>query len=119
MKFPSIEEKLCIGCYACAVACECGVIRMEDHRYVRRILVSGFCPEDCANCEDLCPTEALSLIDQSSSKVQEITFRLVPCSQCETPIAPESMIDYLTKRTEQTLFDVRLCTSCRQRLRTA
>jgi epoxyqueuosine reductase QueG len=89
---------------------------MEDSGHIRKITVTGSCPEECVDCKNICPTEAINLTDQHHTAAREIAFNLVSCPECGAPVATERMIDYLLKRIGEPLFDIRLCNSCRQKL---
>ncbi|MEJ5301439.1 MAG: 4Fe-4S binding protein [Thermodesulforhabdaceae bacterium] len=115
MKGIFISPDLCIGCYACSNVCERGIARLEETKEFRKIIVSGFCPEECESCKDVCPTEAIKVIENPIPS-QEIVFRLTPCRRCGIPTAPERMLDFISRRMNQPLFELDLCITCRQQL---
>ena len=72
-----VNEDLCIGCKMCTLACPFGAIRMEPGEDEKCIAVKCdlcFGREDGPACIEVCPTDALSLIDSkylSSSVVNK------------------------------------------------
>jgi len=109
-----IRKDLCIGCRACASACEHGIIQIEETKEFRKIIVSGSCPDECKNCKDVCPTEAI--IGEKPTSPQEVLFRLTLCRRCGMPTAPEPMLNFISRRMNQPLFELDLCITCRQQL---
>lgn|GEM_PF-1240224 len=146
MKGILISKDLCIGCRACASACEHGIIQIEETKEFRKIIVSGSCPDECENCKDVCPTEAIKIGEGVVSSCQlfgagtgsastcssrnenqlpaaiklrerqEVLFRLTLCRRCGMPIAPEAMLNFISRRMTQPLFELDLCITCRQQL---
>lgn len=116
MKRLIIDEKLCIGCYACSSACDDGLICVKNDGNTRKITVSGLCRKECSNCQLVCPTEAISFTDDISSVYQEISLAMVTCNICALPVMPEKMVDFLAKRTGQDVYDMQICLKCRQKV---
>lgn len=52
----NIDTELCVGCGACADACPCEALTVEEVAEVD----ADLCVE-CGACVDVCPSEALSL----------------------------------------------------------
>lgn len=111
-----INESLCIGCYACSGMCKYGVVTVEDNEMERKIRVSKNCNEGCRVCEGICPTEAITFTDEISGGYQEIVFKMFFCIECGSPVAPEGMINFLSKKMPADLVDIRFCLECRRRM---
>lgn len=111
-----INESLCIGCYACSGICEYEVVTVEDGEMERKIRVLKDCNEECRACEGICPTKAITFTDEISGGYQEIVFTMLSCVECGLPVAPERMINFLSKRIPADLVDMRVCVECRRRM---
>ncbi|MCX7823746.1 MAG: 4Fe-4S binding protein [Syntrophobacterales bacterium] len=108
-----INEKLCIGCYACYNACEHGVVRLNDEGYLRKISILEACREGCIYCKDICPTGAIAFVYEDFKVPQEILLAMASCVSCGLPMATEKMIEFLSKRVEH--INLKVCPDCRRR----
>lgn len=52
----TVNQDLCVGCGACAEACPCGAITVDDKAVVDADVCAG-----CGACADACPCGAITL----------------------------------------------------------
>jgi ferredoxin len=64
MAIPVVAQKLCTGCGECASACEANAIELLGEKaiidYARCSRNNG---RNCSACVDVCPREAITLVD--------------------------------------------------------
>ena len=107
---------LCVGCGLCELACaEMGVRALQmDHAQPGRLAHIDFLhPENvcigCGACVQVCPHDALHLIDSGGTRRIEITgttvaeFPLIKCSSCGTEYATEPFIEHITAKLPDSL----------------
>ena len=88
---PEHDEKQCMACGACAVACPPNAIQMavdEDAGTMTWSFNAGRCVF-CGRCEEVCPTRAIKLGDMFEMAVmnkndleETSTYSLMKCSEC-------------------------------------
>lgn len=84
-----VDEKACIYCKQCEVACPFGLITVEKPFEGIVDFETGRCPDGCMVCVDACPSNALSLDDGEKPTVDQ-EFCIL-CSACEQ-VCPEGAI---------------------------
>ncbi|MBN2402965.1 MAG: CoB--CoM heterodisulfide reductase iron-sulfur subunit A family protein [Spirochaetes bacterium] len=57
----TVEEKMCIGCGACAPACTYGAVQLQETKQGRKATVIPVLCKGCGLCNSKCPTGAISL----------------------------------------------------------
>ena len=127
LDLPTIEEAeieasrclrcdLCVGCGLCELACaEMGVRALQmDHAQPGRLAHIDFLhPESvcigCGACVQVCPHDALHLIDSGGTRRIEITgttvaeFPLIKCTGCGVEYATEPFIEHLQAKLPDSL----------------
>ena len=130
---PEHNEKLCIACGACAIACPANAITMalnDDQSYVTWDISYGRCIF-CGRCEEACPMEAIKLTEEFELAVMskddltsKSVYTLEHCSRCGKPFAPHKEIDYAKRllqkaggmEAEQAARTVGMCQECKREL---
>ncbi len=57
----AVEEKMCIGCGACAPACTYGAVQIQETKQGRKATVIPVLCKGCGLCNSKCPTGAIQL----------------------------------------------------------
>lgn len=100
---PEHNEKLCIACAACAIACPANAITMEldaAQTYLTWDISYGRCIF-CGRCEEVCPLFAIKLTTDFELAVlskddlrESCSYEVSRCSRCGKPYAPTKEVDY-------------------------
>jgi hydrogenase-4 component H len=100
---PEYDAEQCIACAACVQACPPNALTMKTdiQAGTRTWAINlGRCIF-CGRCEEVCPTGAIELspefelaVANKADLVQQATFKLARCRQCDTPFAPAKEIEY-------------------------
>lgn len=74
-----VDERMCIGCGACARACTYGALRLVDTKQGRKASVIGVLCKGCGLCNSKCPTGAVRLKhftdEQIMAQIRESAMR--------------------------------------------
>lgn len=127
---PEHNEKLCIACSACAIACPANAITMQlndeqssltwDISYGRCIF--------CGRCQEVCPLFAITLTDNFELAVmnkddlrESCSYEVAHCSRCGKPYASAKEVDYARRVLEGVggtaaadIEKIDLCLDCRR-----
>ncbi|MFA9440193.1 formate hydrogenlyase complex iron-sulfur subunit [Uliginosibacterium sp. sgz301328] len=107
---PEYTSQQCIACAACVLACPPNALTVKtDADACTRTwsLNLGRCIF-CGRCEEVCPTGAIELspefelaVGSKADLLQQATFTLMRCRQCDTPFAPTKEVEYALALTVQ------------------
>lgn len=107
---PEYDAAQCIACAACVQACPPNALTMKTdiQAGTRTWAINlGRCIF-CGRCEEVCPTGAIELspefelaVANKADLVQQATFTLARCRQCDTPFAPLKEVEYALALTIQ------------------
>lgn len=100
---PEHNEKLCIACAACAIACPANAITMEldaEQNYLTWDISYGRCIF-CGRCQEVCPLFAIELTTDFELAVtnkedlrESCSYGVARCARCGKPYAPAKEVDY-------------------------
>ncbi len=100
---PQHNEKLCIACGACAIACPANAITMEldaDQEYLTWDISYGRCIF-CGRCQEVCPLFAIQLTTEFELAVlnkddlrESCAYPVARCVSCGKPFAAAKEVDY-------------------------
>lgn len=128
---PEHNEKLCIACGACAIACPANAITMDvdaAQEYVVWDISYGRCIF-CGRCQEVCPLFAIELTTEFELAVlnkddlrESCAYETAKCKQCGKPYAAAKEVDY-AKRVLKSVGGpaaadadkADLCLACRRR----
>jgi formate hydrogenlyase subunit 6/NADH:ubiquinone oxidoreductase subunit I len=117
-----LDERGCIGCAACEIACPTGALAAVDAGFARSFVYSHYPCVCCAACVDTCPEGAADLEHQfalrdahrlfSRNAIREV--ELSACASCGAPHLPKRQIEKL----EASLADdfIHRCPACKNLL---
>lgn len=101
---PEYTAEQCIACAACTVACPANALQMQTSNDTGERTWSlnlGRCIF-CGRCEEVCPTRAIVLsedfelaVANKKDLLQQATFTLAKCRECDTPFAPAKEVEYV------------------------
>ena len=101
---PEHNEKLCIACEACAIACPANAITMElseDQSLITWNINYGRCIF-CGRCQEVCPMFAIELTKEFELTVlnkadlgESCAYEVARCSCCGKPYAVKKEVDYV------------------------
>lgn len=127
---PEHNEKLCIACAACAIACPANAITMEldaEQNYLTWDISYGRCIF-CGRCQEVCPLFAITLTKDFELAVlnkddlrESCSYEVAHCARCGKPYAAAKEVDYarrvLSKAGGPAAADIDkidLCLDCRR-----
>ena len=127
---PEHNEKLCIACAACAIACPANAITMElddNQSFITWSINYGRCIF-CGRCQEVCPMFAINLTKEFELTVlnkadlsESCAYEVARCSFCGKPYAVAKEVDYvrdlLSKMGGSAAADIEkldLCLNCRR-----
>lgn len=100
---PEHNEKLCIACGACAIACPANAITMElnaDQSLITWDISYGRCIF-CGRCQEVCPLFAIELTGEFELAVknkddlrESCSYEVARCARCGRPYAPAKEVGY-------------------------
>ena len=128
---PEHNEKLCIVCGACAIACPANAITMElddEQAYQTWDISYGRCIF-CGRCQEVCPVFAIKLTKDFELAVlnkadlsESCAYETAKCKRCGKPYAVAKEVEYarkvLTSGGGPAAADVEmldLCLACRRK----
>lgn len=65
----AVNEKMCIGCGACAPACTYGAIQLQETKQGKKALVIPVLCKGCGLCNSKCPTSAIQLKHHTDEEI--------------------------------------------------
>ena len=127
---PEHNEKLCIACAACAIACPANAITMEldaEQNYLTWDISYGRCIF-CGRCQEVCPLFAIELTTDFELAVtnkedlrESCSYGVARCARCGKPYAPAKEVDYARRvlagvggSAAADIEKVDLCLDCRR-----
>lgn len=127
---PEHNEKLCVACGACAIACPANAITMEtdgSQEHITWDISYGRCIF-CGRCQEVCPLFAIELTSEFELAVrnkgdlrESCAYEVARCARCGKPYAPVKEVDYARRVLERVggpaaadIDKVSLCLDCRR-----
>jgi len=115
-----MDNRKCIGCASCEIACPTGTLASHDDSLLRHFDYSHYQCICCGSCVNVCPEDAAQLRHEISLKrlfqvVRRHEIRAVElrsCERCGARFAPEPQMEKVGK----TFSDdyLRFCPNCRK-----
>lgn len=127
---PEHNEKLCVACGACAIACPANAITMELDATQSRLtwdISYGRCIF-CGRCQEVCPLFAIELTREFELAVkckddlrESCSYEVARCARCDKPYAVAKEVDYARRVLARVggaaaadIEKVDLCLDCRR-----
>ena len=127
---PEHNEKLCIACGACAIACPANAITMDldpKQQFITWDIGYGRCIF-CGRCQEVCPLFAIQLTTDFEMAVlskddlrETCAYPVEKCSRCGKPYAAAKEVDYARRLLAKTggaaaadIEKLDLCLECRR-----
>ena len=74
----SVNEKMCLGCGACASACTYGAVQLEETKQGKKARVIPVLCKGCGLCNSKCPTGAISLKHFTDEELSSQIMAAIP-----------------------------------------
>lgn len=106
---PVPDDEWCMGCEACSEACPTEAILIEDAPGKEKRTITRLYDRCifCGECESVCPQESPGVVltkeydfcDYTKDNMKAVQeFKLIVCSKCGKPVAPEKQLKETARR---------------------
>lgn len=106
--FPRFDEKVCVGCGACANVCPPGAIEMVDDKdaaqrtvtvFIDRCILCGTCEANCLTVTGIAQSKEYDLATTDRSSLQEkVEKELIICEACGDIVGARDHILWVARK---------------------